>query len=55
MAQPLAQHRQFDFWLGEWEVFDYSSGTKGEVIGKNTITLLCHDYVPRVHSNSFPN
>ena len=37
-ARPLpcsgAEHRQFDFWLGEWEVRD----AKGARLGANTIT-----------------
>lgn len=27
-------HSQFDFWIGEWEVFD----TNGKIVGTNTIT-----------------
>jgi hypothetical protein len=51
----LPEHRQFDFWLGDWAVFDYSgydysSGTKGNPIGENTITLLCNDYVIHEHA-----
>lgn len=30
------EHRQFDFWLGEWEVRD----PQGEVVGRNHITPL---------------
>ncbi len=30
------EHRQFDFWLGEWEV----RGPAGKVAGRNRITLL---------------
>jgi len=29
-----SEYRQFDFWLGEWEVTNRS----GEIVGKNTIT-----------------
>jgi hypothetical protein len=29
------EHRQFDFWLGEWEVFD----TTGTLVGKNTLLV----------------
>jgi hypothetical protein len=50
MSQLLPEHRQFDFWLGEWKMFDYSSGTKGKLIGVNTITLLCNDYVIHEHA-----
>lgn len=32
------KHRQFDFWLGNWEVF----GPKGKLLGTNDIYLL-HD------------
>ena len=31
-----AEYRQFDFWLGEWEV----SNPEGEVVGTNTITSI---------------
>ena len=31
-----AQHRQFDFWLGEWMVFD----TAGKKLGENSIVKL---------------
>ena len=31
-----AEHRQFDFWLGEWEVRD----AKGARLGANTITRI---------------
>lgn len=30
------EHRQFDFWLGQWEVVD----AKGTVLGTNTITSV---------------
>ncbi len=54
MTQPkpelLPEYRQFDFWLGSWEMFDYSSGKKGQLIGNNTITLLCNDYVIHEHA-----
>jgi hypothetical protein len=33
-----AQHRQFDFWIGEWEVHDPS----GKRVGENRITRI-HD------------
>ncbi|MDX1661593.1 MAG: hypothetical protein R3326_07365 [Gemmatimonadota bacterium] len=29
-------HRAFDFWLGEWDVYD----PKGEKVGENTITVI---------------
>lgn len=29
-----AEHRQFDFWLGHWDV----TGPKGKLLGRNTIT-----------------
>ncbi|HSM07473.1 MAG TPA: hypothetical protein VLA33_00465 [Gemmatimonadota bacterium] len=31
-----AEHRQFDFWLGEWKV----TNPEGEVVGTNTITAV---------------
>ena len=31
-----AEHRQFDFWLGHWEV----SNPAGDVVGTNTITVV---------------
>lgn len=30
------EHRQFDFWLGEWDVFD----PQGELVGRNRIARL---------------
>src|SRR5262245_25311370 len=33
-----SEHRQFDFWLGEWDVTD----AKGKVAGRNRIVAL-HD------------
>jgi hypothetical protein len=35
-----AEYRQFDFWLGNWEVFDYSTGKKGEFAGTNNVVQL---------------
>ena len=32
---PSAEHRQFDFWIGEWDVFD----PKGKQVGKSRIEL----------------
>jgi hypothetical protein len=41
-AQPAAcaspEYRQFDFWVGDWDVFDYSSGEKGAPAGTNLVT-----------------
>jgi hypothetical protein len=34
-------HRQFDFWIGEWEVTD----AQGQKAGENTITLILEDCV----------
>jgi hypothetical protein len=34
-ACPGAEHRQFDFWIGEWTV---TRPDTGEVIGRNSIT-----------------
>lgn len=31
----LSEHRQFDFWIGEWDVFD----PKGKQVGKSRIEL----------------
>lgn len=31
-----AQHRQFDFWLGEWEVF----GKAGKLVGRSRIEAV---------------
>jgi len=38
VAQPCTapEHRQFDFWLGEWEV----RNAAGKIVGTNTITML---------------
>lgn len=33
-----AEYRQFDFWLGDWEV----SNPTGAVVGTNTITVVSH-------------
>jgi hypothetical protein len=38
------EHRQFDFWLGEWDVMD-STGTKR--IGRNTISSILKGCVLR--------
>ncbi|HJR64607.1 MAG TPA: hypothetical protein VJ803_12965 [Gemmatimonadaceae bacterium] len=39
-AQPepcsSAEHRQFDFWIGEWDV----QGQNGQQLGQNTITSI---------------
>lgn len=37
------EHRQFDFWVGEWEVYDYSSGQKGRRVGHNRIVKIMKD------------
>jgi hypothetical protein len=34
------EYRQFDFWLGTWDVFDYSSGSKGAMAGTNRVVAL---------------
>ncbi len=34
-TKNLSPQRQFDFWLGEWEVY-----TNDELVGKNTVQLL---------------
>jgi hypothetical protein len=46
-AQPAAnppcrtpEYRQFDFWLGEWEVFEYQTGQKGNPAGASRVTSL---------------
>ncbi len=36
-----AEHRQFDFWVGEWEVFN----PDGEKVGENTITTIQNECV----------
>lgn len=33
---PSEEHRQFDFWVGEWEVFN----PEGDKVGENTITKV---------------
>lgn len=41
VSQPActaAEHRQFDFWLGEWDVS--LEGAPGKVIGHNTISRV---------------
>ncbi len=39
------QHQQFDFWVGDWLVFD----TKGTQVGENTITKLEKDCLLNEH------
>ena len=39
------EHRQFDFWVGEWEVVD----TAGNVLGTNRITRSMNDCVLHEH------
>ena len=31
------EYKQFDFWLGDWEVFDFSSGKQGPLAGTNRV------------------
>src|SRR5882757_9522620 len=38
-AMP-AEHRQFDFWIGNWDVF----GPNGDVVGSNRIELVSDGY-----------
>ncbi|BAX82001.1 hypothetical protein [Labilibaculum antarcticum] len=35
-----SKHRQFDFWLGEWDVY-----TNDELVGHNTVNLLQDGYL----------
>jgi hypothetical protein len=37
-ACQTAEHRQFDFWLGDWDVFDY--GDTKQVIARATVTKI---------------
>jgi hypothetical protein len=39
------EHRQFDFWVGSWEVYYYEGGQKGGLAGTNDIKLLFNDCV----------
>jgi hypothetical protein len=39
------EYRQFDFWVGNWDVYDYSTGAKGDFAGTNDIKLLFNDCV----------
>jgi hypothetical protein len=34
------EYKQFDFWVGDWEVFDYARGTKGDLAGTNLVTRI---------------
>jgi hypothetical protein len=43
------EHRQFDFWVGEWDVFDYISGQKGASAGTNLITKEFNSCVIQEH------
>jgi hypothetical protein len=38
-AQTSCEH-QFDFWLGEWDVFDFSGGVQGDLAGTNRVECL---------------
>jgi hypothetical protein len=38
---PAAESRQFDFWVGDWDVSD----PQGQQVGRNTIKLILHDCV----------
>lgn len=47
------EHRQFDFWLGEWDVYN----PNGELVGKNRITLeqgqcVLHEHWKSVKGNT---
>ena len=42
---PPPEARQFDFWVGEWEV----TGPKGKVVGQSRIELILHDRVIQEH------
>jgi hypothetical protein len=39
------QHRQFDFWIGDWNVY----GPRGKLAGRNTITRVYGGCVIREH------
>ncbi len=41
--KPRAESRQFDFWLGEWEVKD----TKGNLVGHNRIESISNGWSAR--------
>jgi len=43
-----AEHRQFDFWLGEWEVF----GKAGKLVGRSRIEAILHGCVIAEHWSS---
>lgn len=34
------EHHRFDFWLGEWQVFDYSGGKQGPEIATSKIVSI---------------
>jgi len=38
-------HKQFDFWVGEWNVYD----TAGNMVGENTIAKLESGYIINEH------
>ncbi len=46
-----AEHRQFDFWLGEWEVFDKG----GKVVGHSRIESILNGCVIAEHWSSGGN
>jgi hypothetical protein len=45
-----AEHRQFDFWIGEWEVF----GKADKVVGHSRIELILNDCVIAENWSSGP-
>ncbi len=44
------EHRQFDFWIGEWDVI----GRNGQVVGRNSITSTMNGCVLHESFNSGP-
>lgn len=42
-GEPGGQHREFDFWIGEWDVFDPT----GQQVGSNSITKEERGYLIR--------
>ena len=44
-ACTAEQHRQFDFWIGDWNVY----GPRGKLAGRNTITRVYGGCVIREH------
>jgi hypothetical protein len=39
-ACTAPEYRQFDFWVGDWQVFDFTTGIKGALAGTNRVVRI---------------